>query len=163
LSPTPLTDGTKPLATVPILGSFSVGGYLGVPLLTYYYAALASAALTAGTNTIAAMYNAAADPRRRAIQFSLVVDKDADAVPCASTARTALSGATIRYSTHVAAAAPGSGIPTGVVRFYDDGTPVVGCTAVKLSAARTATVRPSVNDLCWEVRFDRREARSEEA
>ena len=131
-------DGTTSLGTAPIAGSFTVGGYLGVPAVTYYFGTITTS-LAAGTHAITASYSGDATTAISSVAFSQVVAKDASTAAVTLASPTAVTGAPAHYLTKVTAAAPGSGTPTGTVTLYDGAIPVPGCVHVALTASATAS------------------------
>jgi hypothetical protein len=130
-------DGTRVLGTAPISGSFTVGGFLNVPAVTYYYATLTTS-LVAGTHAITVSYGGDATTAPSSTAYSQVVAKDASTAAVSFVSSAVLTGAPVHYLTRITAAAPGSGTPTGTATFYDGATPIPGCVGVALTASGTA-------------------------
>jgi hypothetical protein len=96
---------------------------LGSHGLTSGVAALVTAKLATGTNSITAVYVASADYlTSTSSALSQVVDKATTKTTLAAAPNPATSGATVTFTATVSVVAPGTGTPTGTVTFMDGAT-----------------------------------------
>ena len=104
-----------------------------------------SYASTAGSpHAITAQYlgNVAAYFAPSAVSSSITQNVNVDptgATVISTTGTPTVVGQPVTYTATVTASAPGSGIPTGNVEFFDGGSGIAGCTAKALTGTATAT------------------------
>ncbi len=129
------TDGSTTLGTVPIQQTIVIP--TGPTTTVTWYVATLTTSLGAGTHAIAATYDGDAHTAPSSTGFSLDVGKDASTASVATSA-TVVAGGTYHVTARVRAVAPGAGVPTGAVTFYDGTSPIAGCVGVTLTSAATA-------------------------
>jgi len=105
--------------------------------------------LTPGPHTISASYSG--DTNYKAVDSAVnvvqTVNKDNTATVVTSSKNPAEMGDTVTYTATVTAAAPGSGVPSGTVSFFDGGSGIGSCGNVTVTpVASNATATCQVNN-----------------
>lgn len=90
--------------------------------------------LLAGSHSIAAGYSGDPNFQTSNGTMSFNVGRAASAVTLSAASGAPIAGATVTYTTTVAAAPPGGGSPTGTVSYTEDGSALSGCTGLSLSS-----------------------------
>ncbi len=100
-----------------------------------------SSSFTVGTHAITAVYSGDSNyAGSTSPVFAQVVSKAATTTALASSANPSTSGQSVTFTAAVAALAPGSGTPTGTVKFYD-GTTLLGSHALSSGVATFTTTK----------------------
>jgi hypothetical protein len=96
--------------------------------------------LTAGANTITAIYSGDANfAASTSLPFKQAVNQGATTTKVVSSLNPSSTGVTVTFTATVTAVAPASGTRTGTVAFEDGGIAIAGCATRVLGAAGTAT------------------------
>jgi hypothetical protein len=102
-------------------------------------ASFSTSALPIGRNAIVATYNGGADfTASTSSLLSVVVAKDATKATLVSSLNPAASGQPVTFTVVVSAVSPGSGIPSGTVTFYFDGS-AIGTARLNSNGVATFT------------------------
>ena len=115
-------------------------------------------ALSSGSATCSASFNAAASPRTISAVYSgdgdyvastssnlsQVINKASTSTVVASSANPSVTGQSVTFTATVSATSPGSGTPTGTIQFRDGGTTLGTCGTQTMSAG-SATCSASFN------------------
>jgi hypothetical protein len=120
-------------------GAITVSGCVAQPLIGGV-AACTVAYPGAGSHTITAVYSG--DPNftgSTSPGLTQTVNPAVTSTSLASSVNPSVTGQPVTITATVSVNAPGSGAPTGIVAFLDDGTTIAGCAAEAVSGAGIAT------------------------
>jgi len=89
---------------------------------------------TTGAHTLNAVYGGTTDyATSTAPPYVLTVSTASTTTTVISTANPSPAGQTLVYGATVAPVAPATGVPTGTLSFFDNGTPIAGCSGQPLT------------------------------
>jgi large repetitive protein len=122
------------------VGGFNIAGCSAQVVPASGKATCVTNTLTAGANTITAIYSGDANfAASTSLPFKQTVNQGATTTKVVSSLNPSSTGVTVTFTATVTAVAPASGTRTGTVAFEDGGIAIAGCATQVLGAAGTAT------------------------
>ncbi|MGA3211566.1 MAG: Ig-like domain-containing protein, partial [Terriglobales bacterium] len=137
-----VSDGSSPTGTVRFTASGAAISGCSAVALASSQAQCTTSSLPAGSDSIAATYSGDSNNAGSSGTLTQVVNHATSTTTVTSSANPSTSGESVTFTATVAPAGPPT--PTGTVGFTSNGTAISGCSAVTLSASRTATCTTSV-------------------